>query len=141
MTDHPEGFGARSPGGQQQGDGERVLLPFLPFLEVLFKSTGRGLTLLFRQLFCWAAWVVEQSVWLQRGESDPLQVPVAMGQKRARNLPNELKVGIAEASSTGVLGRSGAKVAESVARLRKRPKLVPPPPPTPWRTLLSPGTG
>ena len=70
-------------------------------------------------LVCWLCSKVEKH--LERGEtsSDPLDIPLEAGMKRARKTPVHFKEAMSKGAAKGKLGRTSAKVALLVQRFRK----------------------
>eukprot|EP00974_Lingulodinium_polyedra_P121668 11179870-Lingulodinium_polyedra.AAC.1 len=66
------------------------------------------------------AWVTEQSEWVKGGSVDHFECALPKAAKRSRLIDPRVKEHVAEASSSGALGRSAAQVVRSLKRFRVR---------------------
>ena len=87
-------------------------------IELSVEGSVRSLALL-GQLACWLAMVVEHSPWVKEASSDPLDIPVVQGPKRARVVEAQFKQAVAKMAARPRPGRSSREVVATIDRFRK----------------------
>ena len=87
-------------------------------IELSVEGSVRSLALL-GQLACWLAMVVEHSPWVKEASSDPLDIPVVQGPKRARVVEAQFKQAVAKMAARPGPGRSSREVVATIDRFRK----------------------
>ena len=87
-------------------------------VELSVEGFVRSLALL-GQLACWLATVVEHSPWIKEASSDPLDIPVVQGPKRARKVEAQFKQAVAKMAARPGPGRSSPEVVATIERFRK----------------------